>query len=299
MRRDLAALAVLIAGAVGVYLYTRGLPEQGEPLRVDHVTLCVAALDPWSAMFTAAGIVNEYGGKHANGISEMALTAFPDGSYLELIAPQPGVDASPHYWGDFMTRQAGPCGWAVTSTNIEADTKRLAAAGIAIERAKGGRKRPDGVELRWQTATVGPAPQGSYFPFLIFDETDRNLRAYPQGHPTMTDISGVRYVVVGVRDLKRAVEQYRAAFGLPEPSYQDDLLLGAHLAGFANTPIVLAAPAGEETWLGRRLEEFGEIPCAFILGSDKDWDGVEEEWFGGKVTWLELGGMRVGVVGGG
>lgn len=295
MRRDLVAAAVLIAGALGVYLYTRSLPRQNEPLKVDHVTVCVPGLEPMRAAFTAAGIVTEYGGKHANGISEMALTAFPDGSYLELIAPQPGVDASPHYWGDFMTRQAGPCGWAVTSTNIEADTKRLSGAGIAVARDKGGRRRPDGVELRWQTATVGPPPQGSYFPFLIFDETDRNLRAYPQGHPTMAEITGVRSVVVGVRDLARAVEQYRGAFGLNEPGYQDDLLLGARLAAFSNTPIVLAAPAGPDTWLARRLEQFGEIPCAFVLASAKDSDGIEEDWFGGRVKWLELAGMRVGV----
>src|ERR1700682_2699159 len=80
----------------------------GAQLKVDHVTVAGRDLAALRRMFADLGLPTEYGGKHSNGITEMALSSFPDGSYLELIAPQTGADASPHYWGKFMAGKAGP-----------------------------------------------------------------------------------------------------------------------------------------------------------------------------------------------
>ena len=57
-----------------------------------------------------------YGGPHSNGATEMALVSFPDGSYLELMAPR--ADADPQAlarqpWAEFLKRDGGPCAWAV------------------------------------------------------------------------------------------------------------------------------------------------------------------------------------------
>ncbi len=73
------------------------------------------------------------------------------------------------------------CAWAVSVPDINAEEKRLKSAGIEITPSSSGRQRPDGVSLRWSSASVGPAPQGSFFPFLIQDLTLRALRVYPQG----------------------------------------------------------------------------------------------------------------------
>lgn len=234
-------------------------------LKVDHITFAGRDLSAMREMFAHAGIQTEYGGRHSNGITEMALASFPDGSYLELIAPIAGADASPHYWFPFMSADGGPCAWAIRSTNLAPEVARLRAAGIEIDDEKAGRKRPDGKELKWETARVGPGPQGSFFPFMIADETPRELRAFPSGKPTIGSMIGVRFVVVQVRDLPSAIAKYRAAFQLPEPQQQDDATLGAHLAWFPGTPAVLAAPSGPDTWLAQRLKQFGEIPCAFVL----------------------------------
>jgi len=268
-------------------------------LKVDHVTLAGANLTELRNMFADVGIPIEYGGKHSNGITEMALSSFPDGSYLELIAPIAGADASPHYWWPFMTKNAGPCAWAIRSTDLQPSIARLKVAGIPVAMEKAGRKRPDGVELKWQTATVGPPPQGSFFPFMIADETPRDLRAYPQGKPTTTSISGVRFVVVAVRNLSEAIAKYRAAFELPAPLQQDDPTHGAHLAWFPGTPAILATPSGDETWLTQRLKQFGEIPCAFVFGSTvAPTKGAvsESNWFSNRLTWLDpklVGGARI------
>jgi hypothetical protein len=273
----------------------------GADLKVDHVTVAGPDLAAMQRMFAEAGIPTEFGGKHSNGMTEMALSSFPDGSYLELIAPQAGADASPHYWGRFMAEQAGPCAWAVIAADIPSEAARLETAGVFVRAQSGGRSRPDGVALRWTTANVGPGPQGSYYPFLISDETKRELRAYPSGRPTMAAITGVRYVVVAVNDLTGAIAKYRKAFDLGEPQQQEDSSLGARLAWFPGTPVILAAPAGEGTWLADRLKRFGEIPCVIVFGSPNPWPtggAGEAKWFSSNLTWLDsgrLGGMRLAV----
>jgi hypothetical protein len=277
------------------------LPVAGAEMKVDHITIAGSSLAELRKTFADAGFQTEYGGKHSNGVTEMALSSFPDGSYLELIAPISGADANRHYWGPFMAKDAGPCAWAIRSTNLEPALARLKKAGIPTDPEKAGRKRPDGVELKWQTATVGPPPQGSFFPFMIADETPRELRAYPTGKPTATSISGVRFVVVAVRNLAEAIAKYRAAFELPAPQQQDDAALGAHLAWFPGTPAVLAAPNGENSWLAQRLKQFGEIPCAFVFGSDTIQPragGGKSNWFSLNIMWLDpntVRGARIGI----
>ena len=49
-------------------------------LKVDHVTVAGSDLASLQRMFADAGVPTEYGGKHSNGQTEMALSSFPDGS---------------------------------------------------------------------------------------------------------------------------------------------------------------------------------------------------------------------------
>jgi hypothetical protein len=269
----------------------------GADLKVDHITVAGSDLAKLRAMFAKAGLETEYGGKHSNGSTEMALASFADGSYLELIAPQPGADASAHYWSPFMLKNGGPCAWAIRSVDIEGDKQRLTDAGIAIVAQRNGRTRPDGVELKWETANVGPGPAGSFFPFLIHDETPRERRVYPSGKPTLPGISGVLFVAVAVRDLDAAVLKYRAAFGLAEPKRQNDAVLGAQLAWFPGSPIVLAAATEKDGWVAARLARFGEAPCAFVLADSDLQDIMSTQWFSHPIRWINppLPDMRIGI----
>jgi hypothetical protein len=143
---------------------------------------------------------------------------------------------------------------------------------------KNGRKRPDGVQLEWETAQVGPG-NGTFFPFLIHDFTPRKLRAYPSGKPTTTKFTGIARVYIAVKDLDVAIAEYRRTYTLPAPDRFDDSTFGAKLASFQGTPVVLAAPLGD-SWLVERLQRFGEAPCAFVLGRAKP---------AAKTTWLNPG----------
>jgi hypothetical protein len=156
----------------------------------------------------------------------------------------------------------------------------------------------DGFRLDWEMAGAGPGERGSLFPFLIEDLTPRERRAYPNGRPTTREYAGVARVVIAVRNLTNAVAQYRRAYALPQPREQNDGHLGARLAWFPGTPIILAAPLNARTWLAGRIAGFGEAPCAFLLrdtGHPRSGDTI---WFGAGVSWFDpekLAGIQLGV----
>ncbi|MGA2134117.1 MAG: VOC family protein [Bryobacteraceae bacterium] len=271
-------------------------------LKVDHVTVAGSDLKKLQASLAGAGIETVYGGPHSNGATEMALVSFPDGSYLELIAPQPHADAhalTAHTWVKFMKEDAGPCAWAVRAADVAAEAKRLLAAGIAVTPPlRNGRLRPDGVRLDWETAQVGTEPNGTFFPFLIHDFTPREQRAFPQGKPSNKDFAGVTKVVIAVHDLEAAIKQYRQAYELPAAIKQVDTAFGAHLAILGAAPVVLAQPLTQDGWLAQRLAQFGEGPCAFVLSQrrGRPQPASETRWFGVKISWFDAKalGWRLG-----
>ncbi len=272
-------------------------------LTIDHVTVAGTDLQQMQTRLAALGIPSEYGGPHSNGATQMAITSFPDGSYLELIAPQENPDQralTAHYWSKQMLGNAGPTAWAVRASDLGAEAGRLRSAGIAVTSpSRSGRKRPDGTVLDWETAQVGAEPNGTFFPFLIHDFTPREARAFPKGQPSTKDFAGVKLVVIAVRDLKASIARYRQAFGLPAPAEEQDLRFGARLASFAGTSVVLAAPAIPRSWLAHRIEQFGEGPCAFVLRSAEGHPNAAStsRWFGSQISWFDADklGWRLGV----
>jgi Glyoxalase-like domain len=263
-------------------------PLMAQQFHIDHVTVAGRNLE---AMEKVLGLPTEYGGPHSNHATEMALASFPDGSYLELIAIQPNADPaalSAHYWHKFMESDGGPCAWAIRPADLTAEVERLRKVGVSVtDPRRAGRKRPDGVELDWETAQVGPT-NGGFFPFLIHDFTPRDNRAFPSGKPTTAGWTGIQKVVIGVQDLDAAIVRYQKAYALPAPERQDDAEFGAKLAWFPGTPIVLATPLSNESWLNARLNQYGEAPCAFIIGTA----GMASrrppsKWFGRQIFWAD------------
>jgi hypothetical protein len=267
-------------------------PLMAQQFHIDHVTVAGKDVKAMTeALRNVAGINAEYGGPHSNHATEMALASFPDGSYLELIAIQSKADPAAlaaHYWHKFMEADAGPSAWAIRPADLDAEVQRLRKAGVAVaDPGKSGRKRPDGVQLDWETAQVGPT-NGGFFPFMIRDFTPRENRAFPSGKPTKSEFAGVTKVVIGVQDLDAAIARYRQAYGLAAPQRQDDATFGAKLAWFPETPVVLAAPLGSESWLQARLQRFGEAPCAFVLETHPIASGrPPSKWFGASIFWVD------------
>ena len=273
------------------------LPVCAAKLKIDHVTVAGANLEALRAAFTAAtGLPTEYGGRHANHATEMALTSFPDGSYIELMGIQAQADPSAvaaHEWRKFLEGNAGPCAFAIRAGSS------IVIAGKPPQ--PGGRTRPDGTRLEWTIMDIGAGPRGTFFPFRIADITPRDKRAYPRGKPTTDRASGIGEVVIGVRDLEAAIILYRSTFELPAPKKERNAQFGADLAWFAGTPIVLAQGTGKDSWLAERIAKFGEGPCAFLLQSAGGLTTAPDApWFGTTVVWTNRQrlGWRLGFLSG-
>jgi hypothetical protein len=272
-------------------------------ISIDHVTVAGRDLKTMQASLEAVGIPSQYGGPHANRATEMALTSFPDGSYLELIAPQANADAASlarHAWAKQMQGDAGPTAWAVRVKDFALELARLRATGVSVgEPERGERTRPDGQRLQWEAARVGAGPNGTFFPFLIHDITPRKLRAFSTGKPATREFTGVTRVVIAVRHLDEAVKRFHQAFDVPPPIKQVAPEFGAQLALLGNLPVILAAPLGTDSWLRARLDQFGEGPCAFILGTrspEHQQAAAKTRWFGIDIGWFDSAklGWRLG-----
>src|SRR5215468_8682111 len=279
-------------------------------IQIDHVTLCGSNLEKMQQALSEAGLTTAYGGPHANGATHMALVGFDDGSYLELIAPmhrEAGTSGMTSGWMKLMLADAGACAWAVHTSSIQQEVERLRAAGVAVTRPEpGGRKKIDGTNLRWQTASVGPGVAGALLPFMIQDETPRELRVQPSRKIRETGLTGIAIVVLGVRNFGGAIDSFRKAYGLDKPQMEEQKQFGAKLAYFAAAPVILATPSGEGSWLSERLDRLGDSPVAFLLGTSninrasQHFNLVRADtWFGRKMAWIDeskLRGARVGVI---
>jgi len=271
-------------------------------LKIDHVTVAGPNIKDLQARLSAVGIASVYGGPHTNHATEMALVSLPDGSYLELMGIQSAADpqrVDQHEWSKFLKGDAGPCAWAVREPDIEAEVKRLTAAGIPVAApVKSGRQRPDGVRLDWQTSDIGGVIRGTFFPFLIQDFTPRDQRAFPQGKPAIKDFTGVALFVIGLRNLEDAIKRYQQAYNVPPPIKEVDKGLGVQLALLGDLPVVLAQPL-TANWLSERIDRFGESPAAFILSArngDRYATTSRSRWFGADIAWFDENklGWRLG-----
>ena len=301
-------ISVRISSVLAVALTATSGQVMAATLQIDHVTIAGAHLDALRRVFTeVSGLPAEYGGPHSNHATEMALTSFPDGSYLELMGIQANADpvaVSMHVWSRFLQSDGVPCAFAMRVPDVAAEARQLKAVGIVTGKPESsGRTRPDGTKLEWQTLDVGPGHRGSLFPFLISDQTRRELRVYPSGKPSTDRVSGVSKVVIGVKNLPDEIAQYRRAFGLPAPRLERNIEFRATMAWFEGTPIVLAQGVDESSWVTRRVREYGEAPVAFVLKAGHAAPEVHskaEHWFSRPVLWLNVKqlGWRLGLEGG-
>jgi catechol 2,3-dioxygenase-like lactoylglutathione lyase family enzyme len=259
--------------------------------------------------FASLGLPADYGGPHANGVTHMALLGFEDGSYLELIAPLKPIHTSGLVsgWDKLMAGNAGACAWAIATTDIRKEVERLNTAGIRTRGPEpGGRKKPDGTQISWETASIGEGAPGANLPFMIADKTPRNLRAQASAGLKGTGLTGIAVVVLGVTDLDSAIALYRKAYAWPEPKIEDHKDFGSTLAYFPGTPVVLAAPLDQTSWLAERLNKFEGGPVAYLLGTSDFRTATTKfkltnstEWFHRNVAWFDqdkLLGVRIGLV---
>jgi hypothetical protein len=300
-RLSFATLAVLL-----ISHQVMAQANKSTMLELDHAIICGSNLDTLRQMFTDAGMTPDLGGPHGNGITQMAILAFDDGSYIELLAPaKPGASAGSE-WAKFLSEDAVTCGWAVGTNVLLQEVDRLKKAGVAVTAPeRGSRKRPDGMSIEWMASTVGNGTPGSTLPFEIEDETPRAWRVQTSPSLAGAPVSGVENVILGVTNLDASIALFRKAYGWSEPITETQKDFGK-LAYFPGEAVILASPLGGG-WLADRIAKFGEAPVAYLLAG-RDFAAAVKKyklsgnkiWFGQKVAWFDAGklkGLRLGVIG--
>ncbi len=222
---------------------------------IDHIVILVNDLGAATASYAALGFTVAPGGTHAGGATHNALVVFEDDTYLELIAFL--RDAPEHHWWPHAAAGEGLIDYALLPSAIAADVAAARARGLVIDGPyDGGRVRPDGQRVAWQSAR--PAAAG--LPFLCGDVTPRALRV-PAGalRTHANGVTGIAGVTVATPDLTATAAQYQALLG--SDAAGSSFALGA-------AAIVLATPGGGAipgATLAAHLARRGAGLCALTL----------------------------------
>ncbi len=254
------------------------------PLTLDHIVIAVHDLERSIADYGALGFHVLRGGDHPGRATHNALVVFGDGSYFELIAwRQP----SPHerWWQLLQRHGEGIVDFALLPRNTAITVADAKARGLTLEGPlDGGRVRPDGERLRWQTAR----PSTADLPFLCGDLTPRVLRV-PEGDVRVhaNGALGVASLAIAVRDLDATLARYRALLGIVpddadthigEPVAVPGSNVRVAVIALGRSVLVLSSPRdnnasatqeGGSNTLAQRIAARGEGPYALVLHTDR------------------------------
>lgn len=239
---------------------------------LDHLVILVGDLAQAVDDYAGLGFTVTPGGTHADGLTHNALISFADGTYLELIAFVDPTSAGDNAWGwrRYLDAGGGLIDYCVASDDLAADVQRLQAQGFTLKGpTQGGRKRPDGEELHWLSASFWQA--GRELPFLIQDLTPRELRV-PGGIATQhaNGVTGIRELTIVTADLDRSSASAAKLTGSAGTPFSADRRRDAQVAAFslgAHT-LVFAEPANPHSPLQAHIESIGLGPCEITLASE-------------------------------
>jgi catechol 2,3-dioxygenase-like lactoylglutathione lyase family enzyme len=237
---------------------------------IDHVVIAVRDLDQTIADYTTAGFTVTPGGEHANGETHNALVAFSDGSYFELIAWKNPRPAQPTVWWERLQVGEGLVDFALRTVDLNAEIERLRAAGMdAPDAQPGGRTRPDGARVEWQTLRLDPARYPA-LPFYCHSTNDRGLRV-PSGPAAVHEngVTGIDRVFVGVADLDRSAADYEivAGIGFEEHPHDQPAENRWHQFRVGTFTIVLVEPEQADSELAQSIAARGQGPIEVALKS--------------------------------
>jgi glyoxalase-like protein len=202
-------------------------------MTLDHIVIAFndlsKAIDDWRAQ----GFTVEPGGRHPGRTSHNALVVFEDGAYVELIAwAQPGPKER---WYNVLTQHGeGLMDFALIPESVPAAIEAAKSRGLDLNGPiDGGRVRPDGRQLKWQTAR-----QSTFdLPFLCGDVTPREWRV-PQGtaRKHANGKAGIAKVTVAVDDVNASLSRYEALLGSLDLTGGSGIRLGATVIELVRKP---------------------------------------------------------------
>jgi hypothetical protein len=162
--------------------------------RIDHVMICMPDLEEGIAAFRRIGFTVTSGGVHPGKGTHNAI-AFHREDYLELLsvhdrAEQARAASAPGSLDggllDLLARGGGFRYVIVQSDDLPADVLAMRRRGVEVSDAvEGGRRTPDGRELRWRAARLTNAadPLPIFFLEHLTPLEERRPPESRAGHP--------------------------------------------------------------------------------------------------------------------
>jgi hypothetical protein len=239
--------------------------------QIDHLVIISPDLDSAVAKVGRSGFTSVRGGTHADGLTENALIAFADGSYIELISPtRPDMQAD-HRWFARLRHGGGLVDYCLLSDDLGTDLAAMRERGVDyIGPSALGRNRPDGVRIDWVLGLPPGNVGGTGWPFLIEDVTPRSERVPHDEHEIShaNGATGIAGVTVLVHNLDSARRDYQTILGskateIPSPVGGGGRAVQLTVGTAGTQWIVLVQPlSGEQAW---RSEALGQGPYAATL----------------------------------
>ena len=211
--------------------------------------ICVPDLAQGIDAYTRMGFDIHPGGIHPGQGTHNAI-AFNDEDYLELL----GVRDHEEYLrarpdGELLDFLKGGGGFryvAVQSDDLVADVAAMRARGVDVSNAReGGRRTPDGTELRWKAASLGPRNSLPIFFIQHLTPLTERRRQVPRASQHPNGALRVDRVYIAVIDVAGTAEIYGLVLGLPVPPIQRGNVIKSDMAVFdlGPTGLTVAQPA--------------------------------------------------------
>ncbi len=137
--------------------------------KVDHFVLAAPDLQRACDDFEATtGVRPAFGGAHAGRGTHNALVAFENGSYLEIIAPDPAQQATSMSQPMALLARPTLMHWAVRCSGTAALSQRLRELGwTPTEIQRMSRTPPNAAKLEWELFGLKDHRYGGLAPFFI------------------------------------------------------------------------------------------------------------------------------------
>ena len=143
---------------------------------LDHIILGCRDLEEGIAYIEKlSGYRAAFGGCHVGRGTQNALLKMGQGSYLEILAPDPNQDGPRWHTNIVELTEPALIGWALKASGLEALAVSFRKRGILVAGpTAGSRTTPDGDVLRWSTLSHINDREG-ILPFYIeWDRTSKH-----------------------------------------------------------------------------------------------------------------------------
>jgi len=217
--------------------------------RIDHVMICVPDLQRGIEQYRRMGFDIHPGGVHTGKGTHNAI-AFNREDYIELLAicdrteheaeaRTPG--SSRAGLAEFIAVGGGMRYVILQSDDLAADVAAMRRRGVDVGDAyDAGRRTPDGRELRWKAASLGPKNPLPIFFIQHVTPVEERRRQIPAAGSHPNGVYAIARAYIAVEDAAAAAAIYAKVLGMSQPPSHQGTVIMADMAVFDLGPTGLA-----------------------------------------------------------